>query len=149
MGEELKATNPKDSIAGDKLPLHLWPTTATIYGCLGLLDGEHKYGRSNFRHIGVLASVYYDALLRHMGAWFEGEDVDPDSGLPHLCHALACLAILVEAVVGDKLEDDRMYPTEYRKLVQLATPHVARLREKYKDRNPKHYMIQSKGERLP
>ena len=35
-----KPTNPKDAIGSDKLPLHLWPSTATALGCLGLLDGD-------------------------------------------------------------------------------------------------------------
>ena len=46
---ELKETNPKDAIGSQKLPLHLWPTTATAMGCLGLLDGALKYGRANWR----------------------------------------------------------------------------------------------------
>ena len=48
-----KPTNPKDAVGSDKLPLHLWPTTATVVGALGLLDGALKYGRSNFRAVGV------------------------------------------------------------------------------------------------
>ncbi|MGH6691884.1 MAG: dATP/dGTP diphosphohydrolase domain-containing protein [Gammaproteobacteria bacterium] len=139
-----KSTNPKDAIGGDKLPLHLWPETATIYGSLALLDGALKYGRSNFRAIGVRASVYYDAARRHLNAWFEGEDADPDSGLPHLSHTLACLAILVEALAQGNLNDDRMYPTRYRETVQAMTPHVARLRAKYADRAPRHFTILDK-----
>lgn len=137
-----KPTNPKDAIGSDKLPLHLWPSTATAYGALGLLEGMLKYGRSNYRAIGVRASIYYDAARRHLDAWFEGEDDAPDSGLPHLAHALACLAILVEAKVKGNLTDDRMYPTEYRALVEELTPEVKRLKDKYADKAPKHYTIQ-------
>lgn len=137
-----KSTNPKDVIGCDKIPFHLWPETATIYGALGLLEGACKYGRSNWREAGVRASIYVDALRRHVAAWFEGEENDPDSGLPHLCHALACLAIIVDAKHKDKLVDDRMLPTKYRDLVNRMTPHVKRIKEKYKDRNPKHWTIQ-------
>jgi hypothetical protein len=56
-----KDTNPKDAVGSDKLPLHLWPESATMYGCLGLLEGMSKYGRSNWRAAGVRASIYYDA----------------------------------------------------------------------------------------
>ncbi|KKL55932.1 hypothetical protein LCGC14_2250470 [marine sediment metagenome] len=87
-----KPTNPKDALGSNKVPLHLWPQTATILGAMGLLDGALKYGRSNWRAVGIRASIYYDAVDRHMSAWFEGEDNDPDSGLPHLAHALAGLA---------------------------------------------------------
>lgn len=52
-----KPTNPKDAIGSSKLPLHLWPTTATVVGCMALLDGALKYGRSNWRPGGVRALV--------------------------------------------------------------------------------------------
>lgn len=141
MTNQTKPTNPKDLIGSGKLPLHLWPETATALGCLGLLDGMLKYGRSNFRAIGVRASIYYDAARRHMNAWFEGEEFDPDSGLPHLAHALACLAILADAQAAGKLNDDRMVAGGYRKLVTELTPHVARLKALHADKSPKHYTI--------
>lgn len=139
--ETTKPTNPKEDIGSDKLPIHLWPETATALGCLGLLDGALKYGRSNFRPMGVRASIYNDAVRRHMGAWFEGEDNDPDSGLPHLAHALANLAILVESIAKGNLNDDRMYSTNYRAWLDSLTPHVPRLKEKHKDKSPHHYTI--------
>lgn len=139
--KDSKHTNPKDAIGSDKLPLHLWPETASILGCLALLDGALKYGRSNFRAIGVRSSIYYDACRRHLTKWFEGEDTDPDSGLPHLSHALACLAILVDAIACDKLNDDRMCKGGTLKMLAQMTPHVKRLKELYKDRNPHHYTI--------
>ena len=137
----LKPTNPKDVIGSDKLPLHLWPETATLYGCLGLLDGALKYGRANWRETGVRATIYVDALKRHANAWLEGEDFDPDSGVPHLAHALACLAILVDAEAAGKLNDDRAYPGGYRALVEELTPHVKRLKEKHADKAPRHWTI--------
>lgn len=139
---ETKPSNPKDVIGSDKLPIHLWPETATIYGCLGLLDGLLKYGRSNFRAVGAKASIYYDAQRRHMNAWFEGQDNDPDSGLPHLAHALACIAILIEAQTKGNLTDDRMVATRYQELVNEMTPHVKRLKLKHADKTPYHYTIQ-------
>ena len=138
-----KATNPKDAIGSSKLPLHLWPKTATAMGCLGLLEGMLKYGRSNWREAGVRASIYYDALERHIGAWFEGEDFDPDSGMPHLSHALACLAIVVDAQAAGKLVDDRQYHGEgYRQLVEELTPHVERAKAHHAHREPRHYTIE-------
>ncbi len=94
-----------------------------------------KYGRSNFRAVGVRASIYYDAASRHLNAWFEGEAVDPDSGLPHLAHALACLAIIVDAEAAGKLNDDRMHPGGYRALINSLTPHVARLKAVHEDKS--------------
>ena len=135
-----KDTNPKDAIATNKIPMHLWPATATAMGSIGLLDGYKKYGKANWREAGVRASVYVSACQRHLAAWFENEDTDKDSGLPHLGHALACLAILVDADAAGKLTDDRQYPGGYRKLMNELTPLVAMVNEKYKDRpEPKHY----------
>lgn len=139
-GKEDKASNPKDIIGADKLPLHLWPATATAMGSLGLLEGALKYGRSNFRAIGVRSSIYVSACMRHLLLWFEGEDNATDSGLPHMAHALACLAIIVDAQAAGKLNDDRMYPGGYAELVAELTPHVARLRQLHADKNPQHYI---------
>lgn len=141
-GMEVKPTNPKDAIGSDKLPVHLWPETATALGCLGLADGALKYGRGNFRAIGVKASIYIDATKRHLNAWFEGEDNDPDSGLPHLAHALATVAILVDAMAADKLTDDRNYRGGYRAWVDKLTPFVKLLKAKHAEKSPKHYTIE-------
>lgn len=136
-----KATNPKGAIGASKLPLHLWPSTATAMGCLGLLNGALKYGRSNWRAAGVRASIYVDAAKRHLDAWFEGEEVDPDDGTPHLSAALACLAIIVDARAAGKLNDDRQFPGGYRDLVDELTPHVERLKAHHAGKDPKHWTL--------
>lgn len=141
--DDLKPTNPKEALAIGKVPLHLWPVTATVVGSMGLLDGALKYGRANYRATGVRASVYVDAVLRHVGAWFEGEDLDPDSGVPHLGHALACLAVLVDAQAAGRLRDDRQYPGGYRKLIETLTPLVNELRDRHFDRQPVHFTIET------
>lgn len=140
-----KLTNPKDMIGTDKLPLHLWPATATAMGCIGLLNGMLKYGRTNWRAAGIRASIYVDAAKRHLDAWFEGEEFDPDDGVPHLAAALACIAIIVDTQAAGKLNDDRAMEAGYRQLVAELTPHVARLKEHHADRNPKHYTIADNG----
>ena len=142
-----KPSNPKDMLGSDKLPLHLWPKIASAYGCLGLLDGMLKYGRSNWRVAGVRASIYADALERHMGYWFEGQDTDPDSGLPHLAHALACIAILIDAQSSGQLTDDRQYPGGHVNTMAALTPHVKRLKARITQKDPKHYTIQDRSTR--
>lgn len=143
---ESKPTNPKDIIGCDKLPLHLWPTTATAMGCLGLLEGLTKYGRSNFRESGVRASIYVDACKRHLDAWFEGEECAPDSGIPHLANAIACIAILIDSDAVGKLVDDRNFNgAGYRALVEKLTPHVARIKALHADKSPRHFTIADNG----
>lgn len=136
-----KLTNPKDLVGSGKVPIHLWPNTATVFGSLGLLDGMLKYGRSNWRVAGVRSSIYYDAARRHLDAWFEGEDNASDSGLPHLAHALACLAIIVDADAAGKLNDDRLVSGGYRSNLDELTPFIEYLKIMHKDKNPKHYTI--------
>ena len=127
--------NPKDMVGSHKLPLHLWPMTATAMGSIALLNGALKYGRANWRGTPVRASVYTDACQRHIAAWFEGETAD-EEGVPHLSAALACLAIIVDAQAAGTLRDDRQYPGGHRKLMDDLTPHVARLKALHADREP-------------
>lgn len=136
-----KPSNPKEAIGSGKLPLHLWPTTASAMGCIGFLNGMLKYGRSNFRAIGIRASIYYDAAIRHLNAWFEGEECDPDDGVPHLAAALACIGIIVDAIAAGKFNDDRSVKGGYRNLVDELTPHVTRLKLLHASKDPHHYTI--------
>jgi hypothetical protein len=134
-----KAVNPKDGIGNTKLPLHLWPTSATAHGSLALPDGMPKYGRMNWRGAEVRASVYVSATLRHVAEWMEGQDADDKSGLHPLAHALACLAIIVDAEAAGRLVDDRNFPGSYAELAELLTPHVARLQALYSDVQATHH----------
>lgn len=36
------------------------------------------------------------AAMRHLAAWRDGEQLDEESGLPHLAHALCCIVFLRE-----------------------------------------------------
>ena len=72
-----------------------------------MLEGARKYGRHNYRVAGVRASVYYDAFFRHLGAWWEGEDIDEDSGLNHLTKAMACLVVIRDSMIRGNWIDDR------------------------------------------
>ena len=132
--------NPKDIVGSSKLPIHLWPATATAAGCVALLNGALKYGRGNWREIGVRSSVYADACMRHVQAWFEGEECD-EEGVPHLASALASLAILVDCEAAGGLIDDRNYPGGYREYAEKMTKHVSRLRALHADKSPEHFTI--------
>lgn len=136
-----KPTNPKEALGSSKIPVHLWPTTATVMGSMGLLDGMLQYGRSNYRDAGIRFSIYFDAAMRHMFRLASGEDFDPDSGLPHESHILACIAIIVDARAAGKLNDDREVMGGLIKLIAELTPHVNRLKERHKGEDPKHYTI--------
>jgi hypothetical protein len=109
-----KDTNPKDAIGTRKVPASCVPAPVIAEIGLALLEGACKYGRHNYRiaELGVRASVYYDATMRHLWAWWEGEDIDPDSGLSHVTKAIASLTVLRDAMIRGNVTDDRPPRTE-------------------------------------
>lgn len=69
--------------------------------------GADKYGVRNWRKDPIRASTYIAAIQRHLDAWAAGEDLDRDSGLPHLSHIRACCAVALDAGMHGTLVDDR------------------------------------------
>ena len=66
--------------------------------------GADKYGERNWRIDPIKASTYEAAILRHFMAYFyDGEDVDPDSGLNHLYHIRACCAVMLDSIIHECL----------------------------------------------
>ena|ERR1017187_2719599 len=61
--------------------------------------GAKKYARNNWSKVPNLESRYLAACIRHVFARARGEKLDPESGLPHLAHAMCCLAFILE--LGD------------------------------------------------
>jgi hypothetical protein len=135
-----KPSNPKDMVGVRKAPMST--VSAPVLAELGvaMLEGACKYGRHNYRAVGVRASVYYDATMRHLMSWWEGEDVDADSGLSHITKAIASLAVLRDSMIQGKLQDDRAPRSKafYADLNAKAAAVV----DKYADKSPKHYTIE-------
>lgn len=101
------AVNPKDLIGDTKVAVHLVPPALVLHAAEALKLGAEKYGPYNWRQYPIQAHAYYAALLRHLTAWWDGEDDDPESGASHLSHAAAGLAILLDAMSSGTLKDDR------------------------------------------
>ena len=99
--------DPKRAIGALKIPLHLVPPSAKHYMAQALADGARKYGAYNWRTGSINVSVYYAAMQRHMDAFWDGEDAAEDSGVHHVAHAMACCALLLDAMTVGKLVDDR------------------------------------------
>lgn len=119
--------NPKTVFGIKKVPLHLVPPISTAYEAMAFKDGAEKYGPYNWREKKVSASVYVAAAKRHLDAWWDGEELAPDSGLPHLAHAKACLAIIIDASSLGIFNDDRPPKGAVPKffLDNSGSPHVA------------------------
>ena len=127
-----KPSNPKDALGIMKVPASAISAPVMSEVGVAMLEGALKYGRHNYRAIGVRASVYYDAVVaRHMALWWEGEDEDldtcelapegadtgvvngsgqfviPGTGLSHITKAIAGLCVLRDAMIQNKFIDDR------------------------------------------
>lgn len=107
--KEAKPSNPKQGFGVQKYAMSTVSAPVMAEVSLGMLEGALKYGRHNYRLAGVRASVYYDATKRHLEAWWEGEDFDPDSkaNLHHISKAIASLCVLRDAMIMNKFNDDR------------------------------------------
>ena len=99
--------NPKDIAGSKKPPLYLVPESFAIETAMALQHGAKKYGAFNWRDEDIEADEYIGACKRHLAAWFDGEENDPDSGLCHLSHAAATLAVLIDARSNGGMKDNR------------------------------------------
>lgn len=91
---------------GDKVRLDLLPPELVEGVGAVLTFGAHKYGARNWEK-GMRWGRPFAALLRHLWAWWRGEEKDPETGMSHLWHAGCCLAFLIayeQRQIGD---DDR------------------------------------------
>jgi hypothetical protein len=132
-----KLTNPKDMVGVRKAPMSTVPANVLAEIGVAMLEGSVKYGRHNYRAAGVRASVYYDAVMRHLMSWWEGEDMDPDSGMNHITKAVSCLVVLRDAQMQQMYTDDR--PPKSKDFYEELHQKTAIILDKYSDRNPKHY----------
>lgn len=89
-----------------KLRLELVPVEATEAMARAFTYGANKYGDWNWSK-GIAHTRLFGATLRHMWAYFKGEDIDPESGNHHLDHALASLAMLRASIQNSLGIDDR------------------------------------------
>jgi hypothetical protein len=142
-----KPSNPKDIVGTRKAPFST--TSAAVMAEVGvaMLEGAAKYGRHNYRAVGVRASVYYDATLRHLFSWFEGEDIDPDSGMHHVTKALASLMVLRDAMIQGKCTDDR--PPSSQEFYARLNQKAAEIIDKHAGKNPRHYTIADNEKPMP
>lgn len=108
MARVLKPAAPTEAkkFDGGKPPITLISRTALEEEARVMAHGATKYGRDNWRK-GMDFSRLGDAAMRHILAYFDGEDKDPETGLSHLAHARCCLAFLIEYEARKYGKDDR------------------------------------------
>lgn len=132
-----KPSNPKDAIGIRKAPMSTVSAAVLAEVGVAMLEGAAKYGRHNYRAVGVQSSVYYDATMRHLMDWWEGVDIDPDSGMHHITKAITSLVVLRDAMIQGMLTDDRPPRSAefYARLNELA----GQILDRHAGKSPKHY----------
>jgi hypothetical protein len=101
MDEENGRKDDADKIRVDLLdPLALEGLAAV------LTFGAKKYADNNWRG-GISYSRLTGAMLRHLFAFLRGEDLDSESGLPHIDHLGCCWMFLSNMTKTRKDLDDR------------------------------------------
>lgn len=98
--ETLKADTSK--LRYDLIPVDALEELTKVYNM-----GAEKYAAHSWEK-GMKMSRIYAALLRHLFAWWRGEDTDPESGLSHLAHVTwNAIALLTYVKRGMTQTDDR------------------------------------------
>jgi hypothetical protein len=87
------------------LPIEALQAVARVYAF-----GAEKYDRHNWRK-GYAWHLSYDAVQRHLMAFWAGEDLDPESGEPHLAHVVFHALTLITFMAEHRDGDDRFRPT--------------------------------------
>ena len=85
----------------DLLPPHALDEIAHV-----LAYGADKYGADNWR-AGAAWSRYFAAAMRHLWAYWRGENLDDETKRHHLAHAACCVLFLLECARCDIGTDDR------------------------------------------
>lgn len=88
---------------GDKVRWSLVPKGVLEVVLRVLEFGAKKYAPDNWMRVPDARNRYYDAMMRHIDAWWKGEAVDPETKESHLGHAMCCLMFLMWfEIKGDK-----------------------------------------------
>lgn len=87
------------------IPLHLLEGAAHVFKHVTERK-ENPYPMWNWAR-GMAWSKPYACLLRHLDKWYRGEDLDSETNLNHLHHAMCNLLMLIHYLDAYKEGDDR------------------------------------------
>ena len=121
--------NPKDAQGASKPNLSRIPLRPLLETAAALEEGAQKYGPWNWRDEKVSETIYVDAAIRHLVQFLSGEDIDQDSGLPHIVKAIAGLLIIRDAQVHGCSIDTRQVDQNLN--MDGIRDHILSISEKY------------------
>ena len=91
-----------DEEGKDKVDYSLLPWPVLEGAARAMQHGAKKYSAFGWLEVAEWRVSYFNALMRHVLTWWgTDEELDQESGLHHLDHALACLMILRARVLLD------------------------------------------------
>jgi len=115
---------------GEKPRMHLLPPKSMVEVAKVLTFGAKKYDEHNWRKLENLQNRYTSGALRHIFAHNDGEQLDDESDLSHLAHAICCLLFKLEIELengrNEKSKEERPRESnigEYSASYQLAPAH--------------------------
>jgi hypothetical protein len=99
--EELKKSQDRNhkggrKFDGGKLQYGLLPPSALKDVVKVLTFGAEKYEPDNWKRVPDANRRYFDAAMRHLWAYKEGEIYDSETGVSHLAHAVCCILFMNE-----------------------------------------------------
>lgn len=129
-GEETRVTDPNTGGQKGAKPerFSLIPFDALDMILRSYHYGAEKYSPHNWRR-GYAWSLSFDALMRHITAWWEGENTDPESGHHHLAHAGWHVLALLWFQLNAKGTDDRFSTVESASGQEVFVPGSIRNQE--------------------
>lgn len=90
-----------------KAPLASLPPAGIRAVALVQAYGKTKYGDDENYRKGMEAKRQMSCALRHIYAWLDGEDLDPESLQSHLAHGACRLLFAIQNIHDGTLIDDR------------------------------------------
>lgn len=94
---------------GTKLRTDLVPYELVLLAAIGLEYGAEKYGARNFEK-GLNTSDLLMSIERHTRAMMDGEEMDEESGLPHIALLSSSIAMFSYSWMQGRLQDDMREP---------------------------------------
>jgi hypothetical protein len=103
----------------EKPKMNLLPPKAIVEISKVLTFGASKYDAENWRKLDDLQNRYTAGALRHIFAHMDGEELDPETNLSHLAHAMCCLLFKLEIELEERSKEKESREVD-------GTEHTAR-----------------------